>query len=131
MRQQRILPVAVIALTLSASVLTAQGSVLNSDPVVLTEVAGVPTSPIAEPTVSIAGPRLDRARIGIAVQNESASGALVPTPQPSISRKRGVPQMIIGGAAILGGAIVGGDAGGIVSIAGLGYGLYGLYLYLQ
>ena len=54
-----------------------------------------------------------------------------PAPQPPITRKRGVPQLIIGGAAILGGAIVGGDAGGIVSLAGLGYGLYGLYLYLQ
>ena len=131
MTLQRILPIAVIALTLSAPVLTAQGAVLTSDPVVFTAVASVATSTIVAPTVSIAGPRLDRARIGIAVQNENAIGASVPTPQPSISRRRGVPQMIIGGAAILGGAIVGGDAGGIVSLAGLGFGLYGLYLYLQ
>ena len=51
---------------------------------------------------------------------------------PAVRRTgNGVPQMVIGGAAILGGAIVGGDAGGIVSLAGLGVGLYGLYLYLQ
>ena len=69
--------------------------------------------------------------MGVSAVRETATLALDPVPQPSISRKRGVPQMIIGGAAILGGAIVGGDAGGIVSLAGLGFGLYGLYLYLQ
>lgn len=131
MTLKRILPAAMITLTLSASVLTAQGAVPTSEPAVITEVVGVPTSAKADPTVSIAGPRLDRARIGIAVAHETSSAAFAAVPQPSISRRRGVPQMIIGGAAILGGAIVGGDAGGIVSLAGLGYGLYGLYLYLQ
>lgn len=39
--------------------------------------------------------------------------------------------MIIGGAALLGGAIIGDDAGQIVMLGGLGVGLYGLYLHLQ
>ena len=85
----------------------------------------------AQATPALAGPRRDRARAAITVARQVTSDALDPVPQPAIARKRGVPQMIIGGAAILGGAIVGGDAGGIVSLAGLGHGLYGLYLYLQ
>jgi hypothetical protein len=39
--------------------------------------------------------------------------------------------MIVGGAAFLAGAIIGGDPGTIVMIGGAGIGLYGLYLYLQ
>lgn len=39
--------------------------------------------------------------------------------------------MIVGGAAVLTGAIAGGDAGTILIVGGAGFGLYGLYLYLQ
>ncbi len=39
--------------------------------------------------------------------------------------------MIVGGAAILVGAIVGGDAGDVFMIGGAIVGLYGLYKYLQ
>ena len=39
--------------------------------------------------------------------------------------------MIVGGAAILVGAVVGGDAGDIFMIGGAIVGLYGLYKYLQ
>lgn len=81
---------------------------------------------------SAPGPRLGANRAGIqaALVVAPAARALA-LPQPAIARKRGVPQMIIGGAAILGGALIGNDAGTIVMLGGLGYGLYGLYLYLQ
>lgn len=75
------------------------------------------------------GPRLEQARAGVRVVREASAPAVAP--QPPITRQRGVPQMIIGGAALLGGAIIGGDAGSIVMLGGLGFGLYGLYLYLQ
>ena len=122
MTLKRILPVAMIALAMSAPVASAQ----SIGP--LTTLTAPLTAPLTSP---LAGPQLDRTRVGVSAVRETATLALDPVPQPSISRKRGVPQMIIGGAAILGGAIVGGDAGGIVSLAGLGFGLYGLYLYLQ
>ena len=126
MTLKRILPVAMIALAMSAPVASAQ----SIGP--LTTLTAPLASPLAGPLTSpLAGPQLDRTRVGVSAVRETATLALDPVPQPSISRKRGVPQMIIGGAAILGGAIVGGDAGGIVSLAGLGFGLYGLYLYLQ
>lgn len=44
---------------------------------------------------------------------------------------RGQTLMIVGGAALLAGAIIGGDSGTIVMLGGAGVGLYGLYLYLQ
>ena len=130
MRVTHILPFAVSVLMLSASVATAQAAAVSNE--VATSAAPTdPLVPIAERTVAVAGPRLDQARVGIAVVHGASNGALLDVPQPAIARKKGVPQMIIGGAAILGGAIVGGDAGSIVGLAGLGYGLYGLYLYLQ
>ncbi|MCE9603025.1 MAG: hypothetical protein K8S21_12550 [Gemmatimonadetes bacterium] len=124
---QRIIPITAMALALSASVTAAQSSAVAT-----TGASNAATiEPMTAAPAPAAGPRLDQARAGFSVARAVASAGLDPAPQPSISRKRGVPQMIVGGAAILGGAIVGGDAGGIVSLAGLGYGLYGLYLYLQ
>jgi len=79
-----------------------------------------------------AGPRLDADRVGIEAPFVAAPGTrTLALPQPAIARKRGVPQMIIGGAALVGGALIGDDAGTIIMLGGLGYGLYGLYLYLH
>lgn len=97
------------------------------------------------------GPRLDRSRAGISASLVVDAAAIAPAvpsarveapvpgsevaaplvPQPDALRRRGVPQMIIGGVAIIGGAIIGDDVGTIVSLGGLAYGLYGLYLYLN
>ena len=136
----RILPIAATALSLSATLAPAQVFALADEapaareatsPVMPAATAVLAMQPGTGLGVPIAGPRLDGSRLGITAMSATAHGAFDPTPQPSIARRRGVPQMIIGGAAILGGAIVGGDAGAIVSLAGLGYGLFGLYLYLQ
>lgn len=88
-----------------------------------------PAAPAAVP----AGPRADALQSGVRVQSAFAAvpSAESPSLQPELARKRGGPQMIIGGVALVGGAIVGGDVGTIVMLAGLGYGLYGLYLFLQ
>ncbi len=129
MTLKRILPLALIALTLSASGASAQAASAAVDvaaPIAQAPVTVTPT----ETAAPLAGPRLDQGRSGIAAVREAASTSPAPLPQ-EISRRRGVPQMIIGGAAILGGALVGNDAGAIISVAGLVYGLYGLYLYLQ
>jgi hypothetical protein len=39
--------------------------------------------------------------------------------------------MIVGGAGLLAGLIIGGDAGTALAVGGAVIGLYGLYLYLQ
>lgn len=81
--------------------------------------------------VAPAGPRLDAARTGIVLAPVVASEPMVPAPMYRKANVRGRNLMILGGAAILGGAIVGGDAGNLVSLGGLGVGLYGLYIYLN
>jgi hypothetical protein len=45
--------------------------------------------------------------------------------------RRSEKLMIVGGAILLAGAIIGGDAGTIIMIGGAGITIYGLYLYLQ
>lgn len=61
---------------------------------------------------------------------------VVPATTPAAQRSSaGLGQnealMIVGGAALLVGAVVGGDAGDIFMIGGAIVGLYGLYKYLQ
>lgn len=97
--------------------------------------AAATSSPLAAPaaTATLAGPRLEASRAGIVAPASTIGVAETaqPAPQNPALRRRGVPQMIIGGAALIGGAIIGDDAGAIISIAGLGVGLWGLWLYLQ
>jgi hypothetical protein len=42
-----------------------------------------------------------------------------------------IAMMVVGGAALLAGLIVGGDAGTVIAVAGVIVGLYGLYQYLR
>ncbi len=95
-------------------------------------------------TAAASGPRLGHSRVGVGPAiGLPAAGAVVPdarfaphgasvhVAQDPVLRRRGVPQMVIGGVAIIGGAIIGDDVGTIVSLGGLAYGLYGLWLYLN
>lgn len=88
-------------------------------------------APASVRAVAPAGPRLDAVRTGAVVAPVVASEPMVPAPMYRKANLRGRNLMILGGAAILGGAIVGGDAGNLVSLGGLGVGLYGLYVYLN
>ena len=59
-----------------------------------------------------------------------------PAPLPLVLPRRGDSQrnvalMIVGGATLLVGALVGGNAGTIIMIGGGAVGIYGLYQYLQ
>lgn len=95
--------------------------------------AATPDTPalVASPDRA-AGPQLDGTRAGLRTRAAAPSlGVASPVAQPPIARKRGGPQMIIGGVALIGGAIIGDDVGTLVMLGGLGYGLYGLYLYLH
>ena len=55
----------------------------------------------------------------------------VGTPMPAVSTTRNVAMMIVGGAALIVGAVVGGDSGTIIMIGGGALGLYGLWNYLK
>jgi hypothetical protein len=80
----------------------------------------------AEPSVAPVGPTLDAASVGVrhkAVETNAAA------------RRGGIGQgealMIVGGAAVLVGLLIGGGAGNAIAVGGAIVGLVGLYEYLQ
>jgi len=70
------------------------------------------------------------AALTVAVHNTIPADA-APAPKGNAGLGQNEALMIVGGAAILVGAIVGGDAGDFFMIGGAVVGLYGLYKYLQ
>jgi hypothetical protein len=87
----------------------------------------VVTASVAAPS----GPTLDATTIGI---HHSADEAVTSRADVGAAVRHGnqpTALMIVGGAAFLAGAIIGGDAGTIIMVGGAAVGLYGLYLYLQ
>lgn len=70
------------------------------------------------------------ARTSVGVQKSK----VVPTPLPAPPRadtRQNRAMMIVGGAAMLTGAVVGSDAGTLISVGGAVVFLWGLYQYLQ
>jgi hypothetical protein len=116
----------ILAVALAAPALPAQSLPANG-PFRDQSRAGVSAQVVSDAIARV--PALPPAAVDAPVLGSATAPTLVP--QPASLRRRGVPQMIIGGVAIIGGAIIGDDVGTIVSLGGLGYGLYGLYLYLN
>jgi len=93
----------------------------------VTAVADV--SPEANATTSVTrGPTRESARVAMHAA-ETRRGA-PPVLQNKKSNRNAVAMMIVGGAALVIGAVIGDDAGTIVMLGGAGIGLYGLYLFL-
>lgn len=88
------------------------------------------TSPpaAAELAPTAAGPVRDGA--AVAVRHTAAADAAAPQPATR-GHERGTALMIVGGAAILTGIVIGNGAGYAISVVGAVVGLYGLYQYLQ
>ena len=81
------------------------------------------------PTASVTrGPTRESARVAVHAA-ETRRGA-PPVIQNKKSNRNAVAMMIVGGAALVVGAVIGDDAGTIVMLGGAGIGLYGLYLFL-
>ncbi|MDQ6635215.1 MAG: hypothetical protein M3Z10_10725 [Gemmatimonadota bacterium] len=80
----------------------------------------------AEPTPAPVGPTLDAASVGVRHQAVETTAA---------ARRSGMGQaealMIVGGAAVLVGLLIGGGAGSAIAVGGAIVGLVGLYEYLQ
>ena len=96
--------------------------------------------PLAEGVAAVAprpaadlGPTMDAA--GVGARPYAAAHSADDEALASMRRRSQVSHsealMIVGGAAFVAGALIGGDAGTIVMVGGAGVGLYGLYLYLQ
>ena len=81
---------------------------------------------------AVEAPTMDGLRAGVRASVAREEGR---TPNAIVAQRSGLSQpevlMIVGGAALLAGAIIGDDAGTIIMIGGAGIGLWGLYLYLQ
>ena len=83
----------------------------------------------ATPTPSVTrGPTRESARVAVHAA-ETRRGA-PPVFQNKKSNRNAVAMMVVGGAALVIGAVIGDDAGTIVMLGGAGIGLYGLYLFL-
>lgn len=128
------LAVAVLALGVSALPARAQASLASRAPAVDVSSAAVP-APVAvdrpaTATPRAAGPTMDAASVAVrqTVSTEARSANLQ-------ARRAGMGQpialMVVGGAALLTGLIIAGDAGTLIAVGGALIGLYGLYEYLQ
>lgn len=83
---------------------------------------------LVETAPAPAGPTRDAATV--AVRRPVTTDMAAPQPAAR-GHDRGTALMIVGGAAVLTGIVIGNGAGYAISVAGAVVGLYGLYLYLQ
>lgn len=91
----------------------------------------VPTVGIqTDSTAAPRGPTAASARAGFSRTNRHEGFAPTPVLQQRSSNRNAVALMIVGGAALVIGAVIGDDAGTLVMLGGAGIGLYGLYLFL-
>lgn len=117
-RRRSMLPAA-LALALVAAPSARAQDLASPAPATATLPASSPATP--------AGPVLDNATVGV----RHLSDATETEPQPRRGSTPGTALMIVGGAAVLVGLVIGGGAGAAIAVAGAVIGLYGLYQYLQ
>ncbi len=84
----------------------------------------VAATPVAEPT---AGPTLASASVAV----RHAESPVTAAPAKRAGYGQPVALMVVGGAALLTGLIIGDDAGAAIAVGGAVVGLVGLYQYLQ
>ena len=95
-----------------------------------------PRTPPADVAVAVvkdsasAGPTLAAARVA-ARYHESADLEITTAAPRRAGYGQPVALMVVGGAALLTGLIIGDDAGTVIAVGGALVGLYGLYEYLQ
>ena len=108
-----------------ASPLAAQ--MATPDPAVA-EIAPVVAPPI--PDAPAAGPTMASATLGYSSATE-ASTEMTWNNQHRAKNSSGPVLAIVGGAALIGGLLIGDDAGTAIAVGGLIMGLIGLYLWLK
>jgi hypothetical protein len=114
--------------------LTAIGLALLSSPVLAQGLTNAPTD--VTPAAVTTGPSLDNATSGIRanVAHEDLTSTEAAQRAASGSTggiNKGVIILIVGGAAIAGGILIGGPGGTALAIGGALVALYGIYLLLQ
>jgi hypothetical protein len=97
----------------------AQSLAVTAAPTVATSPA-----PVAEPTT---GPTLDAASVAV----RHVESPVTASPARHAGYGQPVALMVVGGAAVLTGLIIGDSAGAAIAVGGAVVGLIGLYQYLQ
>jgi len=93
--------------------------------------AAAPDSPDATQATAAVGPTLARAAAGVRTPRIAATpGGPIPAPRREETTQNRA-MMIVGGAGLIVGAIIGDTAGTLVMVGSAGVGLWGLYKYLE
>jgi hypothetical protein len=94
------------------------------------DLASQPVTPVTVPSIApdVAGPTMEGAAVGFQQREQQATGQQLVTVAQARRGTNSTALMIVGGAAFLAGAVIGGDAGTIIMIGGAAVGLYGLYI---
>lgn len=116
------------ALAHSALAHPALGQAALAQPVAPEVLAPASAPAEAEAPARATGPTADAARAGV---SREASDELRPAAQRRAGLGRPIALMVVGGAALLTGLIIGDDAGMVIAVGGALVGLVGLYQYLQ
>lgn len=116
-RLTAVVAAAVLAVTSPAALAVAQA------PAPVPAPAHQTTTPAAGPTVAAATAGIRRAEVAKTVPAAAADTRL--------GAGRNVALMVVGGAALIIGAIIGGTAGVLIAVTGAAVGLYGLYNFIQ
>jgi hypothetical protein len=103
-------------------------SLLDSVTAVAAQPATVAST--APTTETPRGPSLASARVASHPLSTARTTRAAPLIQNRSSNRNSVALMIVGGAALVVGAVIGDDAGTLVMLGGAAIGLYGLYLFL-
>lgn len=87
-------------------------------------------SPAPAFSTTQAGPTVGNATVGIQ-RTSTATAAAAPMQEARLGAGRNVALMVVGGAALIIGAAIGGTAGILIAVTGAAVGLYGLYNFIQ
>jgi hypothetical protein len=79
---------------------------------------------------AVAGPTVAASVVGIK-RVENAKAAAAPAADARLGAGKNVAMMVVGGAALIIGAVIGGTAGVLIAVTGAAIGLYGLYNFVQ
>lgn len=80
---------------------------------------------------STTGPTVSASVAGIRPAVSTSSKTATPPADARLGAGRNVALMVVGGAALIIGAIIGGTAGVLIAVTGAAIGLYGLYHFVQ
>lgn len=84
-------------------------------------------SPVPTAALAPVGPTLAAAHVSLST--EDAAPLAMNASAYRMGRREGRVFALVGGAAVIAGVLIGGDAGTVIAIGGAGLGLYGLYIW--